>query len=101
MALFGACLYALVGIYTLVVVIRLIIEMIQSFSKNFAPPRWFMVTAEALFVVTDPPVNALRRLIPPLRLSVGVGVDVSVIALLVLLAIVQVLIRTLLVTPFL
>lgn len=101
MALFGACLYALVGIYTLVVVVRLIIEMIQSFSKNFAPPRWFMVAAEALFVVTDPPVNALRRLIPPLRLSGGVGVDVSVIALFVLLAIVQVLIRTLLVTPFL
>ena len=100
MALFGAVLYALVGLYTLVVITRLIIEMIQSFSRHFAPPRWFMVVAEALFVVTDPPVNALRRLIPPLRLGGGVGVDISVIALFLILALLQVAIQTFLVAPF-
>ncbi|WP_342320036.1 YggT family protein [Corynebacterium mayonis] len=101
MALLGAILYALVGIYSLLVIIRLIIEMVQSFSRNFQPPRWFMVGAEGLFVATDPPVKALRKLIPPLRLQGGVALDVSVIALFLLLALLQFLIKAFLVVPFL
>ena len=61
----GIILILLVRIYTWVLIARIIIEMIQSFSRQFNPPRWFMVVAEPLFVVTDPPVKTLRRLIPP------------------------------------
>ena len=93
MSTLGAILYAAIGLYSLVVVIRIIIEMIQSFSKQFDPPSWFMVAAESIFVVTDPPVKALRRLIPPLRMSGGVGIDVSVIVLFVALAILQTIVR--------
>lgn len=59
---------------------RIIIEMIQSFSRNWRPQRWFSIVAEPLFVVTDPPVKALRKLIPPVQLG-GVGLDVSVLVL--------------------
>ncbi|MEH0147604.1 YggT family protein [Corynebacterium sp. Q4381] len=99
MAYFGAILYALVGLYMLVVIIRIIIEMVQSFSKRFDPPSWFSVVAEPLFVVTDPPVKALRRMIPPLRLGGGVGLDMSVIVLFIALVIVQSLIQVLLIAP--
>ena len=99
MALFGAILYTVVGLYSLLVIIRIIIEMIQAFSKQFDPPHWFIMVAEPIFRVTDPPVKALRRLIPPLRLGGGVGLDVSVIVLFLGLAIIQGLIRGLLVTP--
>ena len=58
----GIILILLVRIYTWVLIARIIIEMIQSFSRQFNPPRWFMVVAEPLFVITDPPVKALRRL---------------------------------------
>ncbi|SDL82618.1 YggT family protein [Corynebacterium mycetoides] len=101
MALFGSVLFALVGLYTLLVVIRIIVEMIQSFSRNFAPPRWFMIAAEYVFVATDPPVSALRRLIPPLRMGNGIGIDVSVIALFLILALLQLVINAFLVVPFL
>ncbi|QYH20560.1 YggT family protein [Corynebacterium aquatimens] len=83
----------------LVVIIRIIVEMIQSFSKHFDPPRWFVLVAEPLFVITDPPVKALRRLIPPLRLGGGVGLDLSVIVLFFGLAIIQTLIQLLLIRP--
>ncbi len=99
MALFGAILYTVVGLYSLLVIIRIIIEMIQAFSKQFDPPHWFIMVAEPIFRVTDPPVKALRRLIPPLRLGGGVGLDVSVIVLFLGLAIIQGLIRGLLVAP--
>lgn len=82
----GIILILLVRIYTWVLIARIIIEMIQSFSRQFNPPRWFMVVAETLFVITDPPVKALRRLIPPLQMG-GVALDVSVLVLFILLSI--------------
>lgn len=70
----------LIRLYILILILRIIIEMIQSFSRNWRPQRWFSIVAEPLFVVTDPPVKALRKLIPPVQLG-GVGLDVSVLVL--------------------
>ena len=81
----GIILILLVRIYTWVLIARIIIEMIQSFSRQFNPPRWFMVIAEPLFVITDPPVKALRRVIPPLQMG-GIALDVSVLVLFFILS---------------
>lgn len=100
MALFGAILYALVGLYSLLVIVRIIIEMVQAFSKQFDPPHWFIMMAEPVFRVTDPPVKALRRLIPPLRLGgSGVGLDVSVIVVFFVLMVLQMLIAATMINP--
>ncbi|QCB28794.1 YggT family protein [Corynebacterium endometrii] len=81
----GLVLLSIIRLYTLVLIVRIIIEMVQSFSREFRPPRWFMIVAETLFVITDPPVKLLRRVIPPLRLG-GVALDVSVIVLFLILS---------------
>lgn len=73
-------LILLIRLYVFLLILRIIIEMIQSFSRNWRPPRWFMIASEPIFVVTDPPVKALRKLIPPIQLG-GVGLDVSVLVL--------------------
>ncbi len=86
MAQLGIIIFALIRLFTLALIIRIIIEMVQSFSRRFDPPRWFMRVAEPLFIITDPPVKGLRRLIPPLRLG-GVALDVSIIVLFLLLSI--------------
>nr|WP_205908281.1 YggT family protein [Corynebacterium ammoniagenes] len=83
---------ALLRLYTLVLIIRIIIEMIQSFSRQFNPPRWFMVIAEPLFVITDPPVRALRRLVPPMQMG-GVALDMSVLVLFIILQLLQFLVQ--------
>lgn len=88
MSLIGTILLILLRIYTLMLIARLITEMIQSFSKQFRPPRWFIMVIEPLFVATDPPVKLLRRAIPPLRTG-GVGIDVSVLVLFVILIVLQ------------
>lgn len=67
-------------IYALILLLRIIIEMTQSFSRNWRPQRWFSIVAEPIFVVTDPPVKLLRKIIPPLRLG-GVALDLSVLVL--------------------
>ena len=88
MTAFGIILLALLRLYTLVLIVRIIIEMIQSFSRNWRPQRWFTIIAEPMFVITDPPVKALRRLIPPLRMG-NVGLDVSVLVLFFILQLLQ------------
>ncbi len=93
MTLIGIILYLIVRIFTLLLIARLIIEMIHSFSRQFQPPRWFAVLAEPIFQVTDPPVNALRKVIPPLRAG-GVGIDMSVLVLFFVLFILGAVIRT-------
>lgn len=70
----------LITLYTWVLVARIIIEMIQSFSRSFSPPKWFYVFAEPIFMLTDPPVKLLRRVIPPLPLG-NIRLDISVIVL--------------------
>lgn len=100
MALFGAIIYALVGLYSLLVIVRIIIEMVQAFSKQFDPPHWFIMVAEPIFRMTDPPVNGLRKLIPPLKLGgSGVGLDVSVIVLFFILMLIQMLVGAVLINP--
>ena len=84
--------YVLLRLFWLALIVRIVVEMVESFSRRFDPPRWFMVAAEPIFVVTDPPVKLLRRVIPPLRLG-GLGLDVSIIVLFLILSILTVLVR--------
>ena len=94
----GSILLVAVSLYSWILLARIVIEMIQSFSRQFNPPRWFMMVAEVLFVVTDPPVKALRKVIPPLQLG-GIALDVSIIVLFLLLSILSQLIGWLFFSP--
>ena len=88
MSIIGYSLLLLLRIFSWILALRIIIEMTQSFSRQFNPPRWFMVVAEPLFVVTAPPVKALRRVVPPLRLG-GVALDMSILVLFLILMLLQ------------
>ena len=78
-----AILYLLVHVLILVVLGRFAVDMIQSFARGWRPQGASLVLASSIYAVTDPILNPLRRLIPPLRLG-GVAVDLSFIALLIL-----------------
>lgn len=80
----------IIEIFTFLLIARILIEMVQSFSRNFRPPRWFVMIAEPIFVITDPPVKALRRVIQPVRMG-SVALDVSVLVLFFGLQLIQML----------
>ncbi len=75
-------------VFTYILFVRIIIEMIQSFSRSWQPGRVFSMIGEIIFVITDPPVKLLRKLIPPLPLG-GVMVDMSVLVLFFILMILR------------
>ena len=69
------------GIYWWILVARLILEWIPVFSPNWRPRGFFLIVAETVYTLTDPPVKFVRRFIPPLRFGT-VSIDISYIILL-------------------
>lgn len=56
-------------IFFLLLLIRLVFDWVQYFARDWRPRGIALVVAEATYSVTDPPLRALRRVIPPLTLG--------------------------------
>lgn len=90
----GDILYWLLSFYFLVLIIRLIFDWVQVFSRSWRPSGVVLVIAEVVYSLTDPPIRFLRRLIPPLRLG-GVALDLGFLILILAVSIGRGLVRTL------
>jgi YggT family protein len=69
-------LYYVLALYLLLLIGRLIIDVLQSYSRSWTPSGGLAKLAEVIFTVTDPPLRFLRRYIRPLRLG-SVALDLS------------------------
>lgn len=69
-------LNALLLIYIMVLLVRLILEYIPLFNREWRPRGAGLVAAEVVYTVTDPPLKLLRRFIPPLRLG-PIAIDLA------------------------
>ena len=67
-------LYFALNIFIVVMWVRLIFDLIASLSRGWRPRGFWLVVAEASYVITDPPVKAVRRVVPPLRIG-GIMLD--------------------------
>ncbi len=52
------------------------------FARSWSPRGVLLVLLEVVYSVTDPPIKALRRVIPPLRIG-SVALDLSFLIVLV------------------
>ena len=60
---------SVVFLFFLFLLARLVIDWIQVFSRDWTPKGAVLVVAESVFTVTDPPINAVKRVVPPLKLG--------------------------------
>nr|WP_208382606.1 YggT family protein [Microbacterium ulmi] len=67
-------LYWLLLVYTLLLLVRLILDWIPFFNREWRPKGAGLVAAEIVYTVTDPPLKFFRRFIPPLRVG-AVAID--------------------------
>ncbi len=89
MAVVGQVIAALLWLYWLILIGRLVFDFVQIFARSWQPRGILLVLAEFIYTLTDPPLRLLRRIIPPLRLG-GVQFD---LAFLILIIAVQILIN--------
>jgi YggT family protein len=76
--------YLLLYFFLLTLLGRFVMGWVLAFGRRWQPGRGAAATLEAVWTVTDPPLKALRRVIPPLPLGT-VTVDLSAIVLLLIL----------------
>jgi len=69
-------IYYLLFIYWLLLLGRLVIELVRTFAREWRPTGAAVVVIESVFTMTDPPIKALRRILPPIPLG-PVRLDLS------------------------
>ncbi|OFE17466.1 hypothetical protein BA895_15770 [Humibacillus sp. DSM 29435] len=62
---------------------RFIIDWVQVLARSWKPSGVVLVIAEAVYTVTDPPLRALRKVVPSPNLG-GVRLDLSFLVLMLL-----------------
>ncbi len=83
MKLFFGILGFALFLFWLLLIARIVVEFIRSFSRDWQPRGFTVVILEIIMTVTDPPVKLLRRIIPQLTIG-AVRLDFSIMVLLLL-----------------
>ena len=74
-------LYWVLFAFWLLLTARVVVELVRAFAREWRPMGGVAVALESIYTVTDPPVRLVRRLIPMVRIG-GVGLDLSIMVLL-------------------
>ena len=82
----GQVLIVVLWLFFVLLIARLVLDYIQMFARSWRPTGVLLVVAEVVYTITDPPLKALRRLIPPVRLG-SISLDLSFLVLVVLVQI--------------
>jgi len=81
----GNLLSALLGLYTLILIARIVLDFVVGFAGQRGPSGTTMVRVYGiLYDLTEPVLRPFRRLIPPLRVGVA-ALDLSPIIVFALL----------------
>lgn len=86
----AAVLNTLLLIYILFLLVRLVLDWIPFFNREWRPRGAGLVAAEIVYTVTDPPLKLFRRFIPPLRVgqvAIDFGFALTMLLCLVLLSV--------------
>ncbi|WP_439029194.1 YggT family protein [Gordonia terrae] len=62
-------LYYVLLIFWLLLLGRLVVELVRTFAHEWRPTGFAVVVIEMVFTATDPPIKALRRILPPIPLG--------------------------------
>jgi YggT family protein len=76
----GVAYFALL-VFFILLIARLVFDYVMMFARSWRPSGVAAVGLEVVYSVTDPPLKALRRVIPPLRLG-NFSIDLGFMVLL-------------------
>ena len=79
-------LYIALLLFLVTLIIRLVFDLVQMFARQWRPRGAALVAAHVVYSVTDPPLNRIRRLIPPLQLG-GVSLDLAFLIVFIVVSI--------------
>jgi len=75
--------YYVLFFFWLLLTARVVVELVRAFARSWRPVGGVAVALETIYTVTDPPVLLARRVIPTVRVG-NVGLDLSIMVLLLI-----------------
>ncbi|WP_225754167.1 YggT family protein [Actinotalea sp. Marseille-Q4924] len=69
MGLVFGVLAFVVFLFLILLFVRLALDWVQVFAREWRPRGVVLVVAEVTYTITDPPLRAVRRVVPPLTLG--------------------------------
>jgi YggT family protein len=88
MGLIALVLYWFFEVYFFVLIGRFIVDLVLSLNASWRPKGLLVVLVESIYTVTDPPLKAIRRVVPTLRLG-PVQIDLAWTVLFIAVVFVQ------------
>jgi YggT family protein len=85
-ALVGNALELVLQVFRLFLIFRLIMEYVFLLARSFRPTGIVAALLELAYSVTDPPLKALRKVLPPLRIG-QFSLDLGFLVLFILVSI--------------
>ena len=79
-------LYFALLVFLLLLIFRLIMEYVFLLARSYRPTGLVAAALELAYSVTDPPLKALRKVIPPLRIG-QVSLDLGFLILFIVVRI--------------
>ena len=73
-------LSSILNLYLLILLVRVVLDWVQLFARQWRPQGPVLVLANLVHAVTDPPLRLIRQRVPMARLG-GVGIDLSFLVL--------------------
>lgn len=65
----GNAIAGVLSIYLIILLARIVLDWVFVLSRDWRPTGVVLVLVEIVYTVTDPPINALRKVIPPIRVG--------------------------------
>jgi len=87
-------LIGLLDLFRMVLLARIILDWFRAFNPSFSPKGVFLILAELAYTLTDWAIKPLSKILKPVRVG-GAYIDLSIIALFVLLIVLEALLGTL------
>ena len=72
----GSIIATVLQLFLILMFVRFVFDWVQVFARDWHPRGVLLVALEVVYSITDPPIKALRRVIPPLRIG-SVSLDLS------------------------
>lgn len=92
MPLLLAGVYILLTVFQAVLIVRIVFDVVTSFAPHWRPSGIVLVVASAIYGVTDRPLGAIRRRLPPLNLG-GVQLDMAFLVLFFAVVVLKLIVR--------
>lgn len=82
MEIVGIIIRVVLLVFIALLWVRFVVDWVQIFARQWVPRGPLLVGLEGVYSATDPPIKALRRVVPPLRIG-SISLDLSFLIVMV------------------